>query len=321
MINRMKKHWFILGLMLVFCLVICDVTGTVTAFGKWFKGHHGTDAVMFAIFLASGLMLNIRGIQRGSGDLKGLVAALFLIFIVAPVIALFFGKLPINHEIAIGFFLVSVAPTTLSSGVVMTTVAGGSMPHALMVTLVSNTLSVVTVPLTLPILLENWGAAGPVAIDRQAMVLKLGLLVLLPLIIGMVLKKIIARPSPRPVRGLQTSNQLLILLMVTVGLSQARGTLLDGGIKIVWIVFLVAAFHGLMLLSAFFSTGLLRLPLPVRKSVVFMGGQKTLPLTLMLQVTLFPACPLSLVVCVLHHLLQLFMDGYLVGIFRTRLGD
>ena len=49
-----------------------------------------------------------------------------------------------------------------------------------------------------------------------------------------------------------------------------------------------------------------------RESVIFMGSQKTLPLSVILQVTLFPDYGLALVVCVVHHVLHLIMDAYLV---------
>jgi hypothetical protein len=48
-------------------------------------------------------------------------------------------------------------------------------------------------------------------------------------------------------------------------------------------------------------------------SVLFVGGQKTLPLSVILQVSLFPQYGLALVACVMHHLIVLMMDGYLVG--------
>ena len=51
--------------------------------------------------------------------------------------------------------------------------------------------------------------------------------------------------------------------------------------------------------------------------MIFMGGQKTLPLSLMIQISAFPGYPMALVVCVLHHLAQLFMDGYLAGKMRA----
>jgi sodium/bile acid cotransporter 7 len=43
-----------------------------------------------------------------------------------------------------------------------------------------------------------------------------------------------------------------------------------------------------------------------------MGGQKTLPLSVILQVTLFPEYGLALAVCVVHHILHLITDAYLV---------
>ncbi len=317
--NRIQKYWFIVGLVVVFALVITDITGTVTAVGKWFKGHHGTDLVMVVIFLGSGLMLDTRRLKAGPGDLKGLFAALFLIFGCAPMLAFLFGKMPLSQGVVIGFFILSVVPTTLSSGVVMTTVAGGSMAHALLVTLVSNALAVATVPVTLPLLLGGWHQNVPITLNPWAMILKIGVLVFCPLVFGLLMRKILRLPSNKPAATLQTLNQLLILLMVGVGLSQARETLLSGGIQVIWIVLLVALFHGIMLLVSASVAHFLRLPKSVGKSVIFMGGQKTLPLTLMLQVSLFPTFPMALVVCVLHHVTQLFMDGYLVGRFGDRL--
>jgi sodium/bile acid cotransporter 7 len=47
-----------------------------------------------------------------------------------------------------------------------------------------------------------------------------------------------------------------------------------------------------------------------------MGAQKTLPLSILLQVSLFPQYPDALTVCVVHHLLHLMMDGALVHRLR-----
>ena len=44
-----------------------------------------------------------------------------------------------------------------------------------------------------------------------------------------------------------------------------------------------------------------------------MGGQKTLPLSVILQVQLFPQYGLALTFCVLFHIIHLIMDGYLAG--------
>jgi len=69
----------------------------------------------------------------------------------------------------------------------------------------------------------------------------------------------------------------------------------------------------MLLAAAGIFAGVLKLGKGRRESVIFMGGQKTLPLSIILQVSLFPQYGLALVVCVLHHLIHLLMDGYLVG--------
>ena len=318
MFRCLKKYWFIAGLTAVFLGVMADTSGTATSFGKWFESHSGANAVIFVIFLGSGLVLDVRRLRSGPGDLKGLLTALFLIFVCAPALAFLLGRAPIDHGIVIGFFIMSVAPSTLSSGVVMTAAARGNMAHALLVSLISNALCVITVPLTLPLLLGAWAEHTPVSIDRWALIMKIAALVLLPLVCGMALKKATGFRPNRPATVIQILNQLLILLMVFASLSQARNVLVSGGAQIFGIVFLVAAFHVLMLLAATGLAHLLRLPAPVQKSVLFMGSQKTLPLTLMLQVSAFSGYPLAMVVCVLHHLTQLFIDGYLVGKLSQR---
>jgi len=103
MAKRLKKYWFIAGLATVFFLVMIDAGGTLTSMGKWFKTHHGTDLVMFVIFLGSGLMLDIRKLKAGASDLTGHLAALVLIFICAPALAFLLGRTHLSPGIVIGF--------------------------------------------------------------------------------------------------------------------------------------------------------------------------------------------------------------------------
>ena len=70
--------------------------------------------------------------------------------------------------------------------------------------------------------------------------------------------------------------------------------------------------------AAIVLTVLLNLPAGRRESVIFMGGQKTLPLSVILQVKLFPEYGIALAVCVLHHIIHLIMDGYLVEKLKHR---
>jgi sodium/bile acid cotransporter 7 len=292
---------------------VADVSETVSSIGRWLKLHRGPDAVIVLIFFFSGLILNARQIRSGVMDIKGIIAALIVIFLVAPVIGALFSAIPIDTGVVIGIFLVAVMPTTLSSGVVMTGAAGGNMAQALVITILANGLAVFTIPVVLSLLLNLVGGSTVVVIDKLAIMTKLGFYVLLPLGIGLVIKIFTESFMDRFVHGLQMLNQFLVLAIVWMAMSQARDAILNGGASVGIIFLLVFSFHGILLAAAGMFTGFLRLGKGRRESVIFMGGQKTLPLSIILQVSLFPQYGLALVVCVLHHMIHLLMDGFLVG--------
>ena len=313
MIGLIKKYWFLAGLLLVFAVTVADTTETVSGVGRWLKTHQGPDAVIVLIFFFSGLMLNAWQIKSGLNDIKGIGVALMIIFLVAPFLAALFGMAPLDPGIKIGLFLVAVMPTTLSSGVVMTGASGGNMAHALAITILANGLSVFTIPIALSLLLDLLGGSIIVSIDKQAIMIKLGFLVLLPLGLGLIVKFYAKSFMDRFAPGLQTVNQLLVLCIVWMAMSQARDAIISSG-EVVGIVFaLVFGFHGGLLAVAGLFVVFFRMDRGRRESVIFMGCQKTLPLSVILQVLLFPQYGVALVVCVVHHMVHLLMDGYLVG--------
>lgn len=302
-----------LGLFGIFVVTLGDVTGTLVGVGKWLKTHRGPDAAICLIFLFSGLALNAEQLRAGLRDVSGTLLALSLIFVAAPLVASVFVKLPLPTGVRIGLLLVAVMPTTLSSGVVMTAAAGGNMAHALMITILANGLAVVSIPFSLGLLLPLIGSGGAVVIDKAMIMLKIGLLVLLPLAAG-VLLKLYAAPLVRKVQAkVQIINQAFILGIVWIALSQTRAVILGSGGMLGGVVVLAFAFHALLLLAGFALTRAAGCGPGRRESVIFMGAQKTLPLSVLLQVSLFPQYGLALVVCVVHHIVHLLMDSYLVG--------
>jgi sodium/bile acid cotransporter 7 len=308
-----KKYWFLIGLLFVFVVTVADTTETVSIIGKWLKVHRGPDIEIILIFFFSGLILDARQTRSGLMDLRGIAAALIIIFLVAPVVAALIGAFSLSTGVLIGIFLVAVMPTTLSSGVVMTDAAGGNMAQALVITILANGLAIFTIPVTLSLLLELLGGSAVVAIDKPAIMIKLGFYVLLPLCVGLVLKLLTKSLTFRFIYRLQLLNQLLVLTMVWMGMSQARDAIVSGGASVGIVLLLVFSFHATLLAAAGLFSWLLKLGKGRRESVIFMGGQKTLPLAIILQVSLFPQYGLALVVCVLHHMIHLLMDGYLVG--------
>ncbi|MBW1727317.1 MAG: bile acid:sodium symporter [Deltaproteobacteria bacterium] len=316
MYDLIKKYWFIAGLVFVFTITVADTTGTVSGIGRWLKMHRGPDAVIVLIFFFSGLILNARQIRSGLMDIKGISIALVIIFLVSPITGALFGMASLETGIKIGIFLVAVMPTTLSSGVVMTGAAGGNMAHALVITILANGLAVFTIPVALSLLLNLVGGNAVVSIDKAAIVMKLGCYVLLPLFTGLMIKFYTKSLINRFVMKLQVLNQCLVLGIVWMAMSSARGAIIGTGGSVGIIFLLVFGFHGILLSSSGLFSKILKLGRGRKESVIFMGSQKTLPLSVILQVSLFPQYGMALVVCVLHHLVHLLMDGYLVGRLR-----
>jgi len=315
LMRLIKQNWFIIALLSICVLTLIDVTGTLAGMGKWFKSQGGADAVICTIFLCSGLILKREQVRAGLRDIKGAVIALMVIFTVAPLVAYLIGLLPFDPAVRIGLFLVAVMPTTLSSGVVMTGASGGNMAHALLITVLANSLSILTVPYSLSLLLQT---VGSVSIDKGRMIIQMGLLVLLPLMLGLFL---------RPKRGafltlmqriVPVSNQCMILCMVWMGLSEARATVLSGGGQVFIIIVLAFFFHAILLAAGFLAIRLFHIPRGRLESILFMGGQKTLPLSVLLLGKLFPQYGMALAFCVFHHFIHLTMDGYLVGRLNRR---
>ena len=311
-VNWIKKYWFMLGLLAVCLATVADSTGVLAGAGRWIKNHNGPGFAVASIFMLSGFVLSPDQLKNGLMDVKGTLLALAVIFVVAPLTAAMFSFIPMGTGIVIGLFLVAVMPSTLSSGVVMTDAAGGSSAHALVTTIVANILSVFTIPYALSFLLTLKGLSASVSIDKGAIMLKIGLIVVLPLGVGMVLNHYLPSLYDRLGKKISLVNQFLILFIVWIAMSQTRSIMVSSGPKVGGIVALVFFFHGILLLVVWSLIRLSGRQKGDRESILFMGGQKTLPLSVILQMTLFPSYGIVLLVCVLHHIVHLIMDGYLV---------
>ena len=311
MAEKIKQHWFLLSLALVFAAVVSDGTGSIALLGKTLNGLHGPDIVIFTIFFISGLIIETRQIRDGIKDARATLAALSVIVIVSPVAALALSFFSPAQGILIGLFIVSVMPTTLSSGIVMTGRAGGNMAHALCVTIFSNIISIVSIPFILSLLLPLASQSKELSIDRGMIMIRLCFLVLLPLVSGLLVKRFALNGQVEKKRVLQNINQVLVVLIVFMAASKVKNVLDGSPDGFFLIVLYTAVFHLILLFASFAAAKGLRIRGSRNRSVIFMGSQKTLPLSVIIQMTYFPEFSTALLVCVVHHFVHLFIDGYL----------
>ncbi len=312
-VGFLRARWFSIGLLGISVVTLTESGRFVSYLGIWFQAHHGTEAVIVIIFFLSGLILKTEQIKTGVSDIQGTALALLIIFVIAPLTAWCLGLIPLSPGIRIGLFLVAVMPTTLSSGVVMTGASGGNTAHALLITILANGLAVFSIPISLTLLLREGGNWTEVSINGPKMMIQIGTLVLVPLFLGLLTRFAKKGKWTMHEKYLPIVNQCMILFIVWMALSEARAVVVGSGSQIFTIIMLVFIFHGILLVVGFTVSGVFKMGPGRRESVIFMGGQKTLPLSVLLQVTLFPQYGLALVFCVVHHLVHLMMDGYLVG--------
>ncbi len=250
-------------------------------------------------------------IKAGIKDIKSTLLSLMVILIISPAAALLFSCLPLETGVAIGLFLVAVMPTTLSSGVVMTGTAGGNMAHALFLTITSNFIGIFSIPFILSWLLLFLDQSKNLAIDQGAMIIKLTVLVLVPLIIGIYTKSFVFKIIHPDKSRLQIVNQCMVIGMVFISFAGAKQVLIGKGMAILYIIVLVIVFHLILLGSSFLLIKIFSIKKGSYESVIFMGSQKTLPLSIMIQVNYFSEFGIALLVCVMHHIVHLMIDGYL----------
>lgn len=315
MIDKLSRHWFMAGLAVVAVVTLFDGSGIVPGLGLRLSMARGAEGAIALIFFLSGLNLSASALKKGASDVPVIAASLFTIFLAAPALAGGLALLPLDPGLVIGLFIVASMPTTLSTGVVMTSAAGGNPATALAITILASWIGIVSVPFTLTILA---GRVVGIQFDAVAMALQIAGLIVAPLFAGMLLRGLLPGLIGPAARRTGVVNQLLVLAIVWMALSKSGDVIASQPTTLVVTSALSAFYHLFVLGAAFVLINVCGLRPGRREPVVFMGGQKTLPLSILVQTTIFPAYGQALVFCVVHHLVHLIMDGYLVGLMARR---
>lgn len=308
-----------LGIVGITVCTILDPFGALASFGIWCHSKGIQKIVIFIIFFLSGAGLETDEWRAGIKDIKAILAALILIFIISPAFGFIGFVTDIPRGYWIGFLLVAAMPTTLSSGVVMTKASGGNTATALIITIVANFIAIFTIPHYLRIFLHSTDIQLTGVINAWELTWYMVRLVALPLALGCVSRSWICRyTSCAWMNKIGTLNSVLIISMVWIAVSESRNALLLGLIDATVVAVLMVIYHVILVLMAFLLCRIFTISDGPDRAVIFMGAQKTVTLAVLLQTSLFPQYGDALMVCVIHHILHLIVDGYLVGFFRHR---
>lgn len=266
--------------------------------------------MVVVIFLVNGYQTRIHQIPREKSLLLTAMLGLVINLLLSPFIALLLVRLlALPDGAALGLVVMASVPATLSSGIVMTQLAGGDGVKAMVLTILLNLCGVFILPLTLQLTL---GSAGIVQLSSWSLLLQLIRIVLLPFVIGMLL-----RHSDR----LKIKSWLLrylpsscVISTVWMSMSSSTDTLREVSVGLLLLIlFCAGIIHGLLQLLCWGAGKLYRIDRAESLALLFTAAQKTLPVAIGVLTAMDHPAGVAIVASVLFHFLQLFWDALLAS--------
>jgi sodium/bile acid cotransporter 7 len=261
------------------------------------------------IFFFYGLRLSPDKLREGLTNWRLHVMVHLSTFLLFPLVALAFKPLfqgEENHTLWLGIFFLTVLPSTVSSSVVMVSIAKGNIPAAIFNASISSLIGVFLTPLWMGLVLET----GAGHFDLLSVVGKLALQVLLPVFAGILLNKRWGYFAEKNKKYIRYFDQSSILLIVYTSFCESFGENLFSSLGLKDIVFLgmgmLVLFFAIYFLLTFISN-LLKFSHEDKVTAVFCGSKKSLVQGAVMSKVLFagPQAGIMLLPIMIYHALQL----------------
>ncbi|MGW9403712.1 bile acid:sodium symporter family protein [Arthrobacter sp. NPDC055585] len=187
-------------------------------------------------------------------------------FLIMPLLGLGIAwALQLPPELAAGVILVGCAPGGTASNVV-TYLARGNVALSVAMTSVSTLLA----PLLTP-LLALWLAGRYMAVDAGSMALSIVQIVLIPVLLGLLIRYLIPRAVDRVLPVLPWISVAAITFVVVAVVAGSAAAILTAG----WLILLAVVLHnGLGLDLGYGAARLFRLPVPSRRTMAVEVGMQ-----------------------------------------------
>jgi solute carrier family 10 (sodium/bile acid cotransporter), member 7 len=171
------------------------------------------------IFFFYGVKLNPEQLKAGLSNYKLHFVVQGTTFLLFPLMVLFayliFGE-P-DSKLWLGTFYLAALPSTVSSSVVMVSIAGGNLPAAIFNASISSLVGIFITPFWMELMLPN----NAVVFDLSNTIIKLSLQVLLPLVIGLFAHYYLIKWVTKWSGALKNLDQTIILLIVYTAFAES----------------------------------------------------------------------------------------------------
>ena len=250
-------------------------------------------AGLMLVMFSMGLTLTLRDFAMVARRPKlvgaGFVTHLFVLPSLAFLVGLIFQLSP---ERALGLFIVSLCPAGTTSNA-MTFVGRGNVALAVILTALSAIVTVFTIPLVLswavPWFLAGAGRTVP-HLDPVGMMFQLGLITLLPILVGMILRHFGPEFAARLARWLRPTAFVIVVVVIAFSVIVAGRMVLDnllGATPAIYALNLAAIAFGLLLGKALGANARDAMTLSIETSV------QNVTLAIFLTLTALGSLPLA----------------------------
>jgi len=266
------------------------------------------------IFFFYGLRLNPEKLKAGLRNWHLHLVVQLTTFLLFPLLVLGGRALfenPDNQLMWLGIFFLATLPSTVSSSVVMVSIAGGNLPSAIFNASISSLIGVLLTPLWMGLVMQGADHASAEGFSFWSVIGKLCLQVLAPVLLGILLHGRMGAYAERHRQKLRYFDQFIILLIVYTSFCEsfARrmfadyswGDVLGLGLGMLGLFLLVYAVVSALSRRLGFSR-------EDRITAVFCGSKKSLVHGTVMSKVLFAGSPITGIVLLplmLYHALQL----------------
>ncbi|MEA2011763.1 MAG: bile acid:sodium symporter [Verrucomicrobiota bacterium] len=294
-------------------VIAIGISLIIPSLGINLKGYGINKILVMIIFFINGYKTRLKDFNYNASFFKTLCAITVISLFIGPLLGLAATiLLPVTSGIALGIIIISSVPTTLSSGIVITENAGGNKATALLITIFLNFIGIFTLPLMLYLCLS----VSNISLSAGNLLIKLIIIVFLPFICGNLIHKYI---DIKKTTIIDYTPSTCIILIVWISASSSQKQVSQLSLKSLFLIVLASiSIHLLLMLINNIAAKLLKTPYKNKIAMLFVGSQKTLPVSMSVLAALSNPPTTALIVCIIFHFLQLIIDSTLAFKIKAR---
>jgi len=213
-----KQNTFLF--LLIAMVFLAKVIPFHESYNQYFNLAGFIDWGIAGIFLLYGLKLNLKEVIKDVSNWKLHLLIQSGTFVIFPLLTLMFYpflKDTSYYNIWLSVFFLASLPSTVSSSVVMVSIAKGNVTSAIFNASISGIIGIVMTPLLMSFFLTANGESG----NQSEIIQQLLLKVLLPIILGIILNPIFKKWVTKYANIISEFDRLIILLIVYESFSTA----------------------------------------------------------------------------------------------------